>query len=110
MLQFQMPSIVNIGKTMEANSKFGAKKLVVITGTSSGLGKMTARALLRTGQYHVVGGVRDLDKMEAVAEVEEFDMDCFTPMELDLNSFSSVRAIAHPTPTFLSPSPAHLQW
>ena len=43
----------------------------MVTGTSSGLGKSTARALLRTGQYHVIGGVRDIDKMEIVAEMEE---------------------------------------
>ena len=52
-----------------AQAKFGDKKIAVITGTSSGLGKMTARALLRTGEWHVVGAVRDLDKMELVAEV-----------------------------------------
>ena len=33
-----------------SNGKFGDKKLVVITGTSSGLGRSTARALLQTGQ------------------------------------------------------------
>ena len=71
--------------------KFEGKKLVVITGTSSGLGKMTARALLRTGGYHVIGAVRDIIKMEAVAELEEFDRSSFTPMHLDLASFDSVR-------------------
>ena len=42
-------------------------------------------------RYHVVGAVRDLDKMEAVAEIDEFNMEDFTPMELELNSFESVR-------------------
>ena len=37
-------------KAREATSKFGDKKLVVVTGTSSGLGRNTARALLRTGK------------------------------------------------------------
>jgi protochlorophyllide reductase len=46
---------------------------------------------LNTGQYHVVGAVRDLDKMEAVAEVDGFDMDNFTPMYCELNSFASVK-------------------
>jgi NAD(P)-dependent dehydrogenase (short-subunit alcohol dehydrogenase family) len=55
------------------------------------LGRKTALALLRTGQYHVVGAVRDLDKMEAVAELDGFDMDNFTPMHCELNSFQSVR-------------------
>jgi protochlorophyllide reductase len=71
--------------------KFGDKKLVVLTGCSSGLGRKTALALLGTGEYHVVGAVRDLDKMEAVAEVDGFDMDNFTPMYCELNSFDSVR-------------------
>jgi len=64
---------------------------VVITGTSSGLGRKTAQALLRTGEYHVIGAVRDLDKQEAVAEVDGLDMNSFTPIYCDLNSFESVR-------------------
>ncbi|KAL7558214.1 hypothetical protein ACA910_016096 [Epithemia clementina (nom. ined.)] len=75
----------------EVKDKFGDKKLVVLTGTSSGLGRKTAMALLRTGEYHVIGAVRDVDKMEAVAEVDGFDMNNFTPMYCELNSFDSVR-------------------
>jgi len=70
--QFKLPQF---DKMVQGPSKFGDKKLAVITGTSSGLGKMTARALLRTGEWHVVGAVRDLDKMELVAEMEEFNLD-----------------------------------
>ena len=66
-------------------------ELVVITGSSSGLGRKTALALLQTGEYHVIGAVRDLDKMEAVAEIDGFDTDNFTPLYCDLNSFQSVR-------------------
>jgi protochlorophyllide reductase len=68
-----------------------AIELVVITGTSSGLGRKAALALLRSGEYHVVGAVRDLDKMEAVAEIDGFDLENFTPMQCELNSFDSVR-------------------
>ena len=53
-------------------SLFPFSELVVMTGTSSGLGRKAALALLRTGDYHVIGAVRDLDKMEAVAEVDGF--------------------------------------
>lgn len=81
------------------------QELVVITGASSGLGRKTAQALLRTGEYHVIGAVREyvysssvlihcfcsLDKMEAVAEVDGFDMNSFTPMYCELNDFESVR-------------------
>lgn len=66
-------------------------ELVVLTGTSSGLGKKAALALLRSGDYHVIGAVRDLDKMEAVAEVDGFPTDSFTPMYCEMNSFESVR-------------------
>jgi light-dependent protochlorophyllide reductase len=55
-------------------------ELVVITGASSGLGRKCALALLRSGEYHVVG-----------AEIDGFDLDSFTPMQCELNSFDSVR-------------------
>lgn len=71
--------------------KYGDKAICVITGTSSGLGKQTTKALLETGRYHVIGAVRDLDKMKAVAEEEGFDTTNFTALQCDLNSFNSVR-------------------
>ena len=43
-------------------------------------------------RYHVVGAVRDLDKMEAVAEIDDLDMNSFTAMHVELNDFSSVRS------------------
>jgi protochlorophyllide reductase len=91
MSKWKLPTPVNVAQEAAIEEKFGDKKLVVITGTSSGLGRKTAGALLRTGQYHVVGAVRDLDKMEAVAELDEWPLDRFTPMECELNSFQSVR-------------------
>lgn len=75
----------------KVKEKFGDKKLVVITGTSSGLGRKTAQALIRSGDYHVVGAVRDIEKMEVVAELDGFDTADFTPMHVELNSFESVR-------------------
>lgn len=78
---------VAIAKTEE---RFGDKKLVVITGCSSGLGRETVKNLLATDKYHVIGAVRDVDKMEAVAEVDGFNMDNFHIMECELNSFESV--------------------
>ncbi len=65
-------------------------ELVVITGCSSGLGRETAKNLLATDQYHVVGAVRDIDKMEAVAEIDNFNMNNFHIMQCELNSFASV--------------------
>lgn len=87
----KIPQLNEIKAKMDADKKFGTKKLVLITGTSSGLGKHTTKQLLKDGGYHVIGAVRDLDKMAAVAEAEEFDMKSFTPMKLDLASFQSTR-------------------
>lgn len=89
----------------KVKEKFGDKKLVVLTGTSSGLGRKTALALLRTGEYHVVGAVRDLDKMEAVAEIDGFDMDNFTPMYCELNSLESVRKFCRDVEEFKMTKP-----
>lgn len=36
--------------------------------------------------------MRDVEKMEAVAEIEGFDPACFTPMHCELQSFASVRS------------------
>jgi len=89
MEKIKVPSMSNFRQMIDGK-RFGDKKLVVITGTSSGLGKQTAKHLLRTGEYHVIGAVRDLEKMATVAEVENFNMENFTPMKLDLGSYSSV--------------------
>lgn len=78
---------------------------MVVTGTSSGLGRKTAQALLRTGQYHVIGAVRDLDKMEAVAEVDGFNLENFTPMQVELNDFTSVRQFCDDLKTFKKSKP-----
>eukprot|EP00640_Fibrocapsa_japonica_P000130 CAMPEP_0113945080 /NCGR_PEP_ID=MMETSP1339-20121228/38470_1 /TAXON_ID=94617 /ORGANISM="Fibrocapsa japonica" /LENGTH=378 /DNA_ID=CAMNT_0000950483 /DNA_START=235 /DNA_END=1371 /DNA_ORIENTATION=+ /assembly_acc=CAM_ASM_000762 len=68
------------------------KKLCVITGTTSGLGKETARALLENGNYYVICACRDVNKMEKVAEAEGFDKDSYTVLPLDLASLDSVKA------------------
>ena len=86
-----IPRPSDVIKKRQAKNRFGGKKIVVITGTSSGLGRKTARELLRTGDYHVVGAVRDLDKMATVALDDDFPKEAFTPMHVDLNSFDSVR-------------------
>ncbi|CAJ1335235.1 unnamed protein product [Effrenium voratum] len=96
-----MPSLQNL----QRGGRFGEKKLVVITGTSSGLGKATAKALLRANDYHVVGAVRDLEKMQVVAELEGFDMDSFTPMQVDLASFESVKAFTEELDKFRGDRP-----
>jgi len=88
-----------------AKDRFGDRKLVVLTGASSGLGRKTALALLRSKKFHVIGAVRDLDKMEVVAEVDGFDLENFTPMYCELNSFASVRAFCNSVDEFRGSKP-----
>ena len=52
-----------------------AKKVCVITGTTSGLGKETTRALLNNGGYYVICACRDVQKMNEVAAAEGFNPD-----------------------------------
>ena len=47
---WKLPTLGDAMQERAATEKFGDKKLVVVTGTSSGLGRKTARALLRTGK------------------------------------------------------------
>ena len=42
--------------------KIGLRKLIVVTGASSGLGLNTANTLSRTGRYFVVMACRDVEK------------------------------------------------
>jgi protochlorophyllide reductase len=42
--------------------KIGSRKLIVITGASSGLGLACAVALAQTGRYFIVMAVRDVEK------------------------------------------------
>lgn len=42
--------------------KIGLRKLVVVTGASSGLGLQCAKVLAKTGRYFVVMAVRDVEK------------------------------------------------
>lgn len=92
-IQIKLPTLKSIDKAFKP-SKFNNKKICIITGTSSGLGKHTATQLLKTGDWHVIGAVRDMDKMATIAEEEGFGGADFTPMKCDLCSFKSVREFA----------------
>jgi len=70
------------------------KKVCVITGTTSGLGKETMRSLLEDGNYYVVSACRDVEKMQQVAAEEGFDSSSYTVLECDLGSFDSTRKFA----------------
>jgi len=79
-------------KRRRAVQTFGDKKLAVITGASSGVGLEATANLLGTGEYHVFCAVRDLDKMRSAAKDRDFSDDAFTALEVELDSFDSVRA------------------
>ena len=70
------------------------KKICVITGTTSGLGKETLRSLLEDGSYYVVCACRNVDKMKQVALAEGYDSKSFTVLECDLGSFESTKKFA----------------
>ena len=103
MSNWKLPSFKQDEKSWE--TKFGDKKICIITGTSSGLGKHTVKSLLESGEFHVIGAVRDLDKMTIVAEEEGFDMKNFTPLQCDLASFESVRAFSKNVIEYLEGKP-----
>jgi NAD(P)-dependent dehydrogenase (short-subunit alcohol dehydrogenase family) len=63
-----------------------AKKVVLITGASSGMGKETAIALAREGHI-VYGAARRVDKMGALAQVGGH------PVALDVTDEAQVRAV-----------------
>ena len=87
-----MPSLTDVIGQMKYSNKYGVqKKLCVITGTSSGLGKKTAKTLSKNGDWHVICAVRDVEKMELVVQEEDMDPNNLTIMPLDLQSFDSVR-------------------
>jgi NAD(P)-dependent dehydrogenase (short-subunit alcohol dehydrogenase family) len=79
----------NFGSSIPSN-----KKICVITGTTSGLGRETLRALLDQGDYYVVCANRNVEKMKKVAEAEGFDKNSYTILECDLGSFESTKKFA----------------
>jgi hypothetical protein len=91
-LQMAFNLFPSFSSSSSSSNKFPAnKKLCVITGTSSGLGKETAKALLKKDDYFVICACRDVDKMKQIAETEKFDPSKYSIMELDLAQFDSVR-------------------
>ncbi|KAG8464560.1 hypothetical protein KFE25_009928 [Diacronema lutheri] len=71
--------------------KVGQRKLVVLTGASSGLGLSTLKALQKKKGYFVVCAVRDVAKMQRVVKEEGLDAGALTIMKLELGNLKSVR-------------------
>ena len=74
----------------------GKRKVVVITGASSGLGLYCVEAIVDAAKegYFVVCAVRDPDKMIEAADAAGIDRKDYTATELQLASLQSVRDFA----------------
>lgn len=66
------------------------QKIVVITGTSSGVGLYAAKALAERG-WHIVMACRDIPKTEAAAQEVGIPKDSYTILPIDLADLASVR-------------------
>lgn len=104
------PPIYDMGFDSEAPKvlggiKIGLRKLVVVTGASSGLGRECARALCNNGNYFVVMAVRDVEKGKAVAKKFKFPENSYTVMKLELASLQSVRDFVNNLKAFKSARP-----
>jgi protochlorophyllide reductase len=71
--------------------KVGNRKIVVITGASSGLGLWATKSLVDKGNYFVICGVRDVKKMQKAASELGIKKDAYFPLRLELGSMESVK-------------------
>lgn len=85
--------------------KIGLKKLVVITGASSGLGLSTTTSLAKTGKYHVIMACRNIEKAKRVAKEVGLPENSFTVMKLELASTQSIRDFVANLKAFKSARP-----
>ncbi|GMI14876.1 hypothetical protein TrVE_jg6028 [Triparma verrucosa] len=85
--------------------KIGLRKLVVVTGASSGLGRECTRELVNSGKYFVIMAVRDVEKGKAVAKKFNFPENSYTVMKLELASLQSVRDFVANLKAFKSARP-----
>lgn len=85
--------------------KIGTRKLVVVTGASSGLGLACAETLSKTGRYFVVMACRDVEKAKKVAKERGFLDNSYVVMKLELASLQSVRDFVANLKAFKSARP-----
>lgn len=85
--------------------KAGFKKLVVITGASSGLGREAARVLAEKDDYFVICAVRDVEKMKQVAKEMGLRSSSYAILELELSSLASIRKFVFDLKAFKSNRP-----
>jgi len=85
--------------------KVGTRKVVVITGASSGLGLSATKALLAQGGHFVIAAVRDPAKMDAVAQENQLSKNDYVAMKLELASLQSVKDFVRNLKLFLPARP-----
>lgn len=85
--------------------KIGLRKLVVITGASSGLGLSTTISLAKTDKYHVIMACRNIEKAKRVAKEVGLPENSFTVMKLELASLQSIRDFVANLKAFKSARP-----
>lgn len=85
--------------------KIGLRKLVVITGASSGLGLNCATTLAKTGRHFVVMACRDIEKGKKAAKEKGLPDGSYTVMKLELANLQSVRDFVANLKAFKSARP-----
>jgi len=83
----------------------GIRKLVVVTGASSGLGLYGALSLAKKGGYYVVLACRNVERAERIAKEMGFPSNSYTVMKLELGSHKSVRNFVFNLRSFKGPRP-----
>ena len=83
----------------------GTRKLVVVTGASSGLGLYGALSLAKKGGYYVVLACRNTERAEKVAKEVGFPSGTYTVMKLELGSYKSVENFVYNLRAFKGPRP-----
>jgi protochlorophyllide reductase len=85
--------------------KIGLRKLVVVTGASSGLGLKCASELAKSGNYFVVMACRNVEKGKQSAKDNNIPSGSYTVMKLELANLQSVRDFVKNLKAFKSARP-----
>lgn len=74
------------------NNSKNKRKTIILTGASSGLGLATLRCLMQTpDEYHVICGVRNVEKMADIVEAEGYPREAVSIIALELKSLDSCK-------------------
>lgn len=84
--------------------KVGTRRIVVLTGASSGLGLAATKALVKD-DYFVIAAVRDPEKMDRVAKENGISKNNYVAMKLELASLQSVKDFVKNLRLFLPQRP-----